>query len=583
MSPPNTPRHRLKITSPGATTIVSVIDNDDRVRAQDIGEEIVVDLAPGIYTVRSELDGRIADKFVRLDKDRDIEAERLAQYSPVPLPYSATSHEYYAEEAWSVAQNPTAPDIPWDGAPTASLMLFIRPIDASRAESVSNLHSFLGLSLHSIHGHVADVLPHECKTDDWSGRVAWHANVSPGLLILESHGGDERQIPIRLVEGFQTQIYMIYHGRMQYEDLRILNVPYADLHYRQGRNPYEQNDEFVRAYEHTDAGLVALNNKGAEIANRLVTKFLQSKFKNPMLGLVGAYLLLLRMHAGYVTDDKTELLHTVIKNLSKLLPGSADLAALKIMASRWLGEPDLEPIVGIPVFRIGAAAVIEEAAGKPELIPEGSLLDIVSDRFIEDSVWTMWEPIPFPLPDHWKREPSDQMSWVELAIADSISEAPHPLDSSEMARHLGVSQHAVRDAYSNLIQRATSNPETVVSEDFDIDYIKLGLINRVGEDLSEPLRPQLMEMSKEINLSYQRVYPQLKNIIGGSGRGAPKIRAADEIEAILPNWSKPEKKVEILGKLERSFGVNLGSLDKLAANLTTVKDLASLVKSKTLF
>lgn len=580
MSTSDASTHRLRVQGVEATLQVSVIDNADRIRATAFGEDFDVRLPRGIYTLRTERDGRVADKLVRVDKDREAEPARLDTYSPILLPGAATTHEYYTYRAWDISQNPTAPEILWAGDTSSALMLFIRALDM-RAHPFA--YQADNLVLQSLGGPLSDLAEGDAVHDPQYGFTAWHARMSPGLVILEDRGERPRQVPVRLVPGFQTQVFVMHQDRPMLEDMRVLNVPFEDLEWRGGRDPYERGGEFAATYEHIDAGLVALNNAGADIADRLVSKFLNSKFKNPLLGLIGAYLMLMRTRAGQSDGDKTNLARIVIGNLGKLMPGAADIAALKILAEPLLGPPSLEPIEDIPLFRAGTDAVLDRAATDPSLIPGGSLLDVVSDILIEDSVWTSWEPVPLPLPDHWERPMRDDMSWVELAIAEAVADAPAVLDASNLAKRIGVTQFAVKDAYANLVNRAAQRPSTLDVEGLDVSRMKRGLFNRVDAELIAPLRPQLSEISKDTKISYQQVYPELKNVMAAYPGKRKDVRASDPVELVVEDWGEPNVRQDIFRKLERNFAVDLADVEQRIGSGATVRDIASIVVKKSEF
>ena len=105
--------------------------------------------------------------------------------------------------------------------------------------------------------------------------------MSPGFLIIEIGGDEPRQVPVRLLPDFQTQLYVIYQERPLFADMRVLTVPFEDIMDRARRDPYDRGGEFEQIYEHVDSGLVALNNQGLDIGDRLVNRFLNSKFRNP--------------------------------------------------------------------------------------------------------------------------------------------------------------------------------------------------------------------------------------------------------------------------------------------------------------
>lgn len=560
------------------TFSLSVISNDDRICATNQDAPIDISLPRGVYTIRAELNGQFVDTLVRHTEDQHVEPELPERFSAVPLPDAFTTHEYYTYSAWEISQAPTAGQICWDGNPSSGCLLFIRAPDRERTLGINQAETLI---LRTLDGKILSDFS-DAAIDPDAGFTAWSADMSPGVVVLEDHGRRPRQLPIRLFDGFQTQVYVMYRGRPLFEDLRVLTTSYDDIMSRGGRDPYDRSDEFARASEQVDAGLAALANDARDIGGKLVREFLNSKFRNPLLGLIGAYLMLLRRHRGMGQSDDADLPSIVIGNLEDLMPGSADIAALKVLAEPWLGPPILEPVHDVPLLRIGAEILIQRAAIDPALIPEGSVLDAVSDRLLGDTVWTSWEPIELPVSVGLAiaKEQTQQMSWVELAIADAIDAAEKNLDTSKLAERIGVTNRAVRDAYEKLVVRTDEHPEEIELVGYDVNRMRRGLLSRVSDSLAETMRPVINRLAKEAPLTYQAVYPKLKTAIAEVKNDDESVRASDQIKDLVGNWSDGSLRSRIFDRIEENFLVKLDDIADELAKVETVRDIASLIVKK---
>jgi hypothetical protein len=115
------------------------------------------------------------------------------------------------------------------------------------------------------------------------------------------------------------------------------------------------------------------------------------KFRNPMLSILGAHLLL----QDKLDPARHGLLRTVLRNLETLLPGSPDVAALTAMAAL-AGVPVTapKPVLWPPMVRRGLIALREHDWTVPGTIVPGSPCDCVRSRLVSGGVWTRWAAHP---------------------------------------------------------------------------------------------------------------------------------------------------------------------------------------------
>ena len=175
------------------------------------------------------------------------------------------------------------------------------------------------------------------------------------------------------------------------------------------------------------------------------------------------------------------------------------------------------------------------------------------------------------------------MSWVELALADVLSDARQRMDEGGLARRLGVTRRAVRDAFSHLVERASTAPDLIKSQGMDPSLVSRVLLNRVDQKLQAPVSAAIRSLANSGLISYQSAYPKLKNLLSSyENKSVVAVQASDRIDNILKGWAEPDVREDFQRRLEQKFVLDLG--DKLSQNaigkVETVRDLAKLVVQK---
>ena len=610
MSSSERPMHRLVVEAPEPGLGVLVIDAEGHIvaRCADGQSRIEVDLPRGLYTVRSTRSGAFAETDLRLDNPKTVEATMPPMFSASTIPGGVTTHEYHTYPAWEASQIPTGPEQAWNGAADAGLLLFTRAPKKMLRYDLSpqgpvyvGEDQFVKLSLRTLDGRTLSRFEADAKHNiNGAGSSAYSAKLSHGLLILEDQGEFPRQIPVPLMRGWQTQLFVMHDKRLLWEDLRLAMVTEDALASRKYRNPFDESAEDVRAAQDMDAGLLALQNDAPSVAPQLIDAFLGSKFQNPILGLLGAYLMLMHeRRKARDSDYRVDIEHIriVLDNLHALLFESADVVALRLLAEPWLGKPTLAPVTRIPMFRYGAEVLLKEAASDLSLVPEGSLLDLVSDRLYGDTVWTTWKPISLPLgrrasstlPDEVPREPN----WVEYAVVDAISAARDREDgvpTDDLLRRIGVSPHAVREAMHHLISRAGTQQFLTDLTPQDMRLIGGQVLRKLADKLGTRIDESLLERisigtasveSANRTPRIQQVYFRLKKALSEvAGTQAGKISADSVLtEIIRPNDALG--RTLLSKRLTRQFreqGIELSDKEIVAAE--SVRDLAHLMLRK---
>jgi hypothetical protein len=148
-----------------------------------------------------------------------------------------------------------------------------------------------------------------------------------------------------------------------------------------GFRPYEEKTGLV------ELAFRSLLTRRQLISTELIGSLLSAKHIDPMLGLLGAHMLLER------SDTELDLVCSFLRKLTELLPGHPDVLALSCRfhrAKRRL-EVHPEPVGWPPMIERGLRALLDSDWTHPgKFIERGSILDQMRTRFMAGDVWTSW-------------------------------------------------------------------------------------------------------------------------------------------------------------------------------------------------
>jgi hypothetical protein len=408
-----------------------VLDGRDELVASGAGS-LTLDLPPGLYAVQVERAGVQVEKVLRHAGPTDETLDEPLRFSAVPAADTATSHEYYQAPAVSISQTPTAP--PLGGDVQASLFIFLRA--ASHAAERVSLDA-ARLRVLDYDGEEIVRLDHAAtERNDGDGWLAFMAPAPAGQWVLRHDAPDpstapSREMAIATFAGWQTQIFMTISDGLLFGSASVL----------MSRDGFRPDDRVAQA---VDSALAGLQNGTDTLLAEDRRLLLYGKFDNPMMGLVGAHVLL----QDPASDPGT--IETVLNNMDWLLgPDSPDNRALQLMAAKRLARPYVPaPFVRPPIMRAGLEAVLEEAAVNPRLVPAGGVLDRIAARRFVDSPWSTWKPVLGP--DAVASVTSEWVtSYVEEAARTAARHGAEP-DLVALASSAALPLWKVRGAYAQL-------------------------------------------------------------------------------------------------------------------------------------
>lgn len=383
---------------------IDVLDADYRVRTKGYGR-IEGDLPTGLYTVRYTAADAAVERDITLRPGEPLildEPPELEFGSAAPLDLTWTSHEYHQEHARRLSQSS-----PLERGHGGELFVFVRDVPQGGPRFLTK-----GLSLHRLDGEMLlkfdQVVEQSTVKDEarWAGR---NIALDPGVYRLRLSLGRWKAVEMAVVvcPHWQSQVFLLRQGgESEVAGRTIVDLPGATQlmvagqgfepvsHVRRGRVDAIEAGEDLRLAELARQAL-AHDRRG--IHTRDLQMMLDGKWQDPLLGIFGVHLLLMRPEPDLVLAER------VVQRLrDSILLGfrHPDVEVLAIEIARRRGAPiDVLSFDAPPLLRRSWRMLVQATAEQPSLIPPGALTARVADRLWGAGAWLIWEaPREVPAP-----------------------------------------------------------------------------------------------------------------------------------------------------------------------------------------
>jgi hypothetical protein len=315
--------HTLTVRAADAAAEIAVLDGSLNGVAKGVGE-LRAELPRGIYKIRVRVGPSFEEQLVSLDQDRQLTIGALAFASPIPLAGTSRSHEYHQSAAADCSRTPRA-----TFGSGASILVFAREWSAAGDQSQSNPGA--GLTFCRETGEALAAIAEQAELHTQGDAAAgWRADVAPGAyrLKLEFSDGSGLERPLFATPGMQTQIFLLQRDQTlrdgKTERRADLAAATVTISPRQWFDPQDQRTRL------SELASYALTQSRRILSDAVLSQILDEKFEDPMLGLLGAHLIL-HDNPGDLRDSPTTLrqFQIVTQNLRRLLgPDHPDLQAL---------------------------------------------------------------------------------------------------------------------------------------------------------------------------------------------------------------------------------------------------------------
>ncbi len=394
-------------------------------------ERIERRLRPGLYRLQIDAGPTVDERILTIGPKGLVDTElRVEMPSAAPVEGTSTTHEYHAYPAQELSRRPKR-----SFGHGGRLVIFVRsmegeqrsPVDVDSLELVDSRQSLLATG-------AADF--EQQPADGWAG---FSADVEPGGYALRlrrprrSRDGMEETVDqsIWVEEDWTTLVFVPYRQRVGRPQPEYASVHMT--HLGQGFDPYEPSMQGANLA--LEIALSGLRQGRAVVPRNLKQLMLRGKFGNPMLGIVGALVLL---HG----ETNWRLFHTVRRNLQRLVPNHPDVHALHVMAKHKRGDDSgsrIPETAWPPMLYACYQGLIERDAGEESrIVPEGSIADLAASRLVAQGPWTQWRAFETDLGTDFERQLEQLMKQVKAAAEDESQSAV--IDQLQSSWHRAVSR-----------------------------------------------------------------------------------------------------------------------------------------------
>lgn len=375
---------KLNVLASDGCSELYLVDDQFKTVACAVGE-LHTDVAPGLYKVRQRIGDTERSQVVEVPEGvRHVEVAlpSLPFASPIPLSGTNTSREFQQ----AVMRRPQ-PAIAAGQAPRVSLL--VRDFRWRHGQSNRGRQAFLRqqmerLGLEAFDGHVHKSWLELSHIDYDAGLFHATIELPPGSYVLtqRGQGGAQHCLPLAVLAHWSPQVFLQIAGKGDSDESMPLDLDHAAIVYAApGEQLSPENPDLMLL----EVARKALARQRAHVGADVLDRVLAGKVRNPLLGLMGAHLLL-----GSPPCD-TRKLRMVIGNTAAML-GDAfpDIVALRLrLADLERNAVDcaaLPPVSGPPLLAASWASLAQHPCTTDDVARIFSFPYSVEAT----STWFMW-------------------------------------------------------------------------------------------------------------------------------------------------------------------------------------------------
>lgn len=419
----------LTVRAADEGTEIFLIDGNFN-RLQSAVGKMKTRVKPGIYKVRFRSGEAQVDRIIEVtDAARggrnsvEVSGASLNFSSTAPIPGTRTTSEAH-EAAWRRAWR--RPDkILGDGG---GIFLMVRDTGStSRCDSYSrSRRPWEGVTISDTDGKLLCDLAEDGTHDCSSGVGTVHAALAPGTYVLrvDTSVAGVQKMAVTVCPGWQTQILMAASRYRRSSKGRIraaLRANLADaavfmVKIGADRDPEEFMAKHLRLTDLARQGMAQGRNP---MRPDELHDMLWAKYENPMLGIIGAHLML------RASEPDLDMLHDVVGNLERLVPGHPDALALRLAvnARRNVEMAEAPVCAAPPMLSASWQIIVEQSIKWPNIAPPGSLAARIGFGNLLGSIWFIWGRERSPVKNNESNGKARRIpAPMRLKIANSASQ-----------------------------------------------------------------------------------------------------------------------------------------------------------------
>jgi hypothetical protein len=379
----------LKVWSAHDAVEVSVLDGSFGIVAEGTGD-LEARLAPGIYEVQLRVGPAQERRLVKLEpgvlhEERsqladpntptDPDALQLAVPSAAPVDRTSTTREEHMHAAFKASSALAQSDA------SSGVVLMVRNLRDSKA----SFDRVLAHRVSLVDANLRPVAVARSFGQEWATAVA---PLQPGGYAFRveppgiSTAGPTFQ-PIWATDGWQTLVFVANTETGLAPDRAAVHMTRMD-------DPWQPGSDRRDIDLGLEAARWSLRQGRPGISPRLLRLLLETKFRNPMLGIIGAHVLLLE------AKPSLRQLDTVIGNLANLARDHPDVRALTWMLEDAKGARPGRVAGGAgiswpPMLLASYTAAIHRDAYGPGAVVNGSPAETLAAHLVVTGIWTSWQ------------------------------------------------------------------------------------------------------------------------------------------------------------------------------------------------
>ena len=379
---------QLQMRANDPATEIFVIDGNFSRIGKGLGQ-LVLDLNPGLYKVKFKAGSQIEEQFVTLAPGKEkvwVHATESSQATSLPLMKESLLESFEKTKPYVTQAEEQSRKTHLEIGTGSQLFVFVHD-DIERQIDVAR-----GLSLHDQKGRTIALISKQGAKNREEKWAACNVSLEPGQyrLRLQTKVIGRLEQTISTSDGWQTQIFLGSRSYMRSTGrdtanryARRADLPNASVLMTRLGKGFDSRRDDLRWMESARLGLL---NKRPVANTEEMRPLLSGKFQNPILGILGAHLLLME------PEPQLPLLHEVIENLFGLLGPQPDVQTLRLYLHHLGGKPcDPMSVFNMPPMLLSSwYLLLKLSADYPRLIPSGSLAGRIATRLWGDGVWLAW-------------------------------------------------------------------------------------------------------------------------------------------------------------------------------------------------
>jgi hypothetical protein len=370
--------------------------------------QLEIDVPPGIYKLRARAGQTVTERLMVIPPGTDSHIEKIepiAFASPAPLANTAQGMDENTAQGmdrirrreWTEAAVRESRRVHADFGKGSFLFLFVRGLPGEeRQRSQEPFHPMYGLSLHDPQGRlIVSFGQQKIPQEDSTTANLWAAcnlSLNPGLyrLSLALPNDTYQHQTIFLTEGWQSQIFFVQrdYSAVNRGALRVDLLSASHFMRRsEGNEPSGFRPE-SRTARLIELAREALKRQRQPLAPAIIEEILDAKFTNPILGLLGANLLLER-YRKYPDDNRIfGSLDQIVTSLRELLGN--DIPDVESLA--WENETVTTDFTFSipPLLRASWDRILTATVKRPELVPLQSVAARAGERLWGSGPYLIW-------------------------------------------------------------------------------------------------------------------------------------------------------------------------------------------------